>query len=113
MGVGDSLELPYVLPGPLPAGRYVINVIGSEMTADALVHFDLTLRPMGTMPDQAIGAADARADDKDAGVSGGALYATIDAPAVGAKCGDWLVLKAKVVSGGSPFLEFLASMVTP
>ena len=113
MGVGDSLELPYVLPGPLPAGRYAISVIGSEATADALVHFDLVLRPKGTMPDQPIGAADARADDRDAGVSMGGLYATIDAPAVSASCHDWLVLNVKVVSGGSPFLEFIASMVTP
>jgi hypothetical protein len=113
VGVGDSLEFPYVLPGPLPTGRYVISVIGSEATADALVHFDLVLRPKGTMPDQPIGSADARADDRDAGVSMGSLYATIDAPAVSAACNDWLVLKTKVVSGGSPFLEFLAGMTTP
>lgn len=113
MGVGDSLELPYVLPGPLPGGNYVIGVNGSETTADALVHFDLALRPKGLMPDTAIGSADARADDRDAGVSGGSLYAVIAAPAVDAKCGDWLVLKVKVVSGGSPFLEFIANMTTP
>jgi hypothetical protein len=113
VGVGDSLEFPYVLPGPLPAGSYVIGVSGYEMTADAHIHFDLTLRPMGMMPEQVIGSADARADDADAGVSMGAVRTVIEAPAVDAKCGDWLVLKAKVVSGGSPYLEFLASMVTP
>jgi hypothetical protein len=32
---------------------------------------------------------------------------------VDAKCHDWLVLRTKVVSGSSPFLEFIASMVTP
>jgi hypothetical protein len=30
MGVGDSIEFPYELPGPLPAGMYSINVSGFQ-----------------------------------------------------------------------------------
>ena len=112
MGVGDSLEFPYELPGPLPAGRYLISVIGDEPTADATVHFDLLWRASGAA-DQPIGQADARADDHDAGLTGGSVGAKIEAAAVPAHCGDSLVLRAQVVSGGSAYLDFLVQMTTP
>jgi hypothetical protein len=112
VGVGDSLEFPYDLPGPLPAGTYAITVDGYEASADAHIHFELALRTTG-MPDQSIGSTDARADDADAGVTMGAVRAAINAPAVNGRCHDSLVLKVKVASGGSSYLEFLVGMTTP
>ena len=116
MGVGDSQDFPFELPGPLPAGAYTIAVDGYQASADARLRFDLLWRPAGSLDasrETLLGSVEGRADDADAGLTMGKLRAVIDLPAVPAQCGDVLVLRVDFVSGGSNYLEFIVGMTIP
>lgn len=113
MGVGDSLDVVYALPGPVPAGDYVVDAYGYQQTNGAQIHFDLIWRPMGGS-DQVLASADgARSQSDDGGVPRGRYGAQFHADAIPAKCDDLLVLRIKMVSGASPFLEIFSDMEIP
>ena len=65
------------------------------------------------MPERLIASTDSRADDADAGLTGGNVHAAIDAPAVAAHCDDSRVLRVKFVSGRSNYRDFISGMTTP
>jgi hypothetical protein len=64
-------------------------------------------------PDQSLASVDAKAGQ---GVDGGApgdIVAVLHVAVASATCGDQLVLRTKMVSGSSSYLEFLVTLTTP
>jgi hypothetical protein len=112
LGVGHSQEIYYKLKGPLPAGPYHVTAGGYQPANDAKVHVDLIWRPAGLGGDQTITSADSVAPGSDAGLAG-SIDAMVDGAAVPAKCGDWLVMSVKMVSGSNDFIEFGVSLKIP
>jgi hypothetical protein len=112
LGVGDSLDIVYPLPGPVPAGTYLVDVYGAQTAKMAQVHFDLLWRPQGGS-DQNIASVDGKlATTDDAGIANGSFGAIFDAPAISAQCDDLLVVRVKMLSG-SPFLEVFSTLEVP
>jgi hypothetical protein len=112
LGVGDSFEIVYSLPGPLPAGDYLVAVRDAQQAPGAKLHFDLLWRPTGAA-DQMIASVDGSlSQTQDGGVPQGQIGAEFQAVAVPAECDDLLVLRITLVSG-SPFLEILSSISIP
>ncbi len=97
MGVGDSLEIPYVLPGPLPAGAYQLDVVSHSAPSPPTLHAEVLWRAAGAPEsiDQAIVAADSNSANGD-------IHAQPSGAAVAAACGDQLVLRVKYVASATP-----------
>jgi hypothetical protein len=113
LGVGDSLDIVYPLPGPLAAGSYQAQVYGAPQPSDAVVHFDLLWRPNGAT-EQVIASADATLQQTDdGGIPRGHYGASLPAAAVPAKCDDLLVLRIKLVSGSAAFVEIKSTLEIP
>ncbi len=102
----------YQLPGPLPAGRYVMSVSGFSQSGIQL-HFDIVYRHPGE-PDHPITSGDSfMSASDDGGVGKGNFGAEMDGPAAPAKCDDLLVVKVKHVSGTASLVEFFSSLSIP
>jgi hypothetical protein len=119
LGVGDSLELPYTLPGPLPAGNYRLVVTGFQDAHDGMLHGEVLYRSGG--PDAGAGADGGayqlvvEADGTPPGAGGGDTYldVTVQGAAISAACGDTLVYRVTYVAGSEPFYEVFLTLDIP
>ena len=103
----------YMMRAGLPPGDYLLDVEGGYQFAnDAHIRADLALRAVG-QPDVVLGSGEAVAGE---GVDGGRgamrLIIRVTQP-IAARCGDRLVVIARMQSGMTPYLEFLATLTTP
>ena len=118
MRVGDSLQIYYALPGPLPAGAYSLLVRGYTAAADAKLHADLLRRPAdapdGGAADQVIASVDSSPPPAGGGFH---LQSWIEgilcAPAIAAEPGDGLVLRIQYQSGAKDFTVVETSLSIP
>lgn len=99
--------MPWTLDGALPAGTWQLAIQGYQPTMDAVMRADLIYRG------RTIGTVTASAN---AGVDGGYpgdFVTSISAEAVTPSCGDQLVLKLTLVSGGSQYNNIEAVLTSP
>jgi hypothetical protein len=93
------------MTGPIPAGDYHITVAGYQSSHDAKLRADVLFRPQGGN-DQMISSA-----------SNAAAGADIDAVVAGAAApggnGDLLVLRVRMLSGTSDYIELGTGLTIP
>ena len=111
LGVGDSLEIPYTLPGPLPAGNYHVTAVGVQESGDAHLHLKLIWRALGHA-DQILAEYDGFGS-KDMGSGNIGVDTLLSVGAVAAHCGDALIVKVDFLSGGSAYLFLDVVATTP
>ncbi len=51
--------------------------------------------------------------DNDAGLTPGSIDATVAGPAVDARCGDLLVMRVKMLSGSTGYIELATGLSIP
>jgi hypothetical protein len=114
VGVGDSLELPYRIKGPFPAGTWRLYVEGYQSTGDGVLRAEVIHRPG---PDAGTGGtvfltATGTPPPPDAG-SNVYLDVTLQGAMLNANCGDTLVFRITQVSGTSDFYEIFPELDVP
>jgi hypothetical protein len=111
MRVGDSLEIPYDLPGSLPAGRYQVRLTGYQSSNDGVVRFTLAHRPAHGA-DSLLSTTEARVSSGPDGGNQTELSVALDGGAI-TTCGHRLILRVEVLSGSSDFLELAVELTLP
>jgi hypothetical protein len=98
LGVGDSLEAPFTLRGPIAAGTW--RLVGDGIITGAVdVHFEVVWRKASGGGDTVLAAWDHHFDPRGGGNFDAVPFeATAQGPAAPAKAGDLLVLRM-VISG--------------
>lgn len=108
MRLGEPLELPYELRHALPAGRWHAELRGYQLTMDGTVQIDLIAGG------RVIGSASM---SNAAGVGDGGFPGDVDIPvdaeAYVPTCGERLVVKLTLTSGGSPYSNLYVTIQSP
>src|SRR5437879_6377480 len=112
MSAGGTLEVWYPMTGPIPAGTYHISVGGYQSSKDAQLHADLLFRPQAGAEQQVATADSTILVGSDAGLPGDIDTDVAGAAAPGAR-GDLLVLRVKMLSGTSGYIELGTSLTLP
>ena len=97
-----------MLPGALPAGDYHVTATGYQPSHDGVLRADVLVRSSASA--ERVLATVMSSGAADAAFGPDNLDATVSLPAVAAACGDTLVLRVKVVSGSSDYIEFATGM---
>jgi hypothetical protein len=108
---GSPQEIVYSLRGPLEAGTLHLEATGIVSDPTTKMHADVLWRAMSGAADQTIASADSITMTVNE-IPPGNIVADLPVSAVGASCGDQLVVRA-TLQQGMPVSSFEVTVTLP